>query len=213
MPARASCPGARAWATNSRGVEWRAFREVERPRLRRFSPLAARQLHVVRQRTAERGVAPHTSRASPRRIRRSRGGGRRRRLDVRDAVYTSVRPIRRRWCCPAGSTGSTAASDALPTRCPLHGSSPLMGASLRRPPQSPGRGGLPSSRRHLPSVPRPLRREILWAVIQSLDPFRGPRPEGPGSDFHSPALRRVTLTVRQASLDARTAWSLPQGGS
>src|SRR6266542_3397330 len=46
-------------------------------------------------------------------------------------------------CCPAGSSGTTTASDALPARHPLPGSAPVIGrdaptAKFRRP---PGRGG------------------------------------------------------------------------
>src|SRR5439155_11738009 len=47
------------------------------------------------------------------------------------------------FCCPVGSSGTTAASDSLPARHPLPGSAPVIGrvaptAIFRRP---PGRGG------------------------------------------------------------------------
>jgi hypothetical protein len=89
---------------------------------------------------------------------------------VRDA-WTKQRPFPcRRLCCPSGSIGTMAASDALPARRPLPGSAPVIGRRL-----SGGRSrvrrageGLPSSRRHRLNVPRPLRREVLGGCSSRL---------------------------------------------
>ena len=60
-----------------------------------------------------------------------------------------------------GSTGTTAASDAHPASHPLPGvtgyRTPRSGSNIRR---LPGRGGLPSSRRHYRCVPHPIRRGV-----------------------------------------------------
>ncbi len=89
----------------------------------------------------------------------------------------------RRLCCPPGSTGTTAASDAHPASTPLPGSAgyrtPRSDDMIRR---SPGREGLPSSRRHPRYVPRPLRRGVphgcasrLCAASMAFAPIsRGP---------------------------------------
>ncbi len=65
-----------------------------------------------------------------------------------------------------GSTGTTTASDSLPTRHPLPGSSPVIGDARPRTPRSASAGeGLPSSRRHLLNVPLPLRRTVPRGCI------------------------------------------------
>ena len=75
----------------------------------------------------------------------------------------------RRFCCPAGSTGTTAASDAHPA------SNPLPGVTGYRTPRSGSRSagcrageGLPSSRRHPRYVPRPIRRGVLHGCASRL---------------------------------------------
>src|SRR2546428_4044029 len=98
-----------------------------------------------------------------------------------------------------------AASDSLPARHPLPGSSPVMGrdaptATSRRP---PGRGGppqfpLPPSERsepHTPGGSSGLR-------FQALHPFPGLRPDDPGSAPPLSYPKAGRLTTRQASLDA-----------
>ena len=115
---------------------------------------------------------------------------------VRDA-WTKQRPFPHRgFCCPVGSSGTTAASDSLPARHPLPGSSPVYRArrsddNLRRP---SGRGGPPQfppppserSEPHTPGGSSGLR-------FQALRPFRGLRPDDPGSapPLSCPAGRRV----------------------
>jgi hypothetical protein len=90
----------------------------------------------------------------------------------------------RRFCCPPGSTGTAAASDAHPASDPLPG-----GTGYRTPPsvskirRLPGRGGPPRfppslsmrSAPHTPGSPSRLR-------FQALDRFRGLRPGFGGSD-------------------------------
>ena len=62
-----------------------------------------------------------------------------------------------------------AASDSLPAGYPLPGSSPVIGHLAPAPIRRRRTGeGLPSSRRHLPHVPRPLRREVLRGCASRL---------------------------------------------
>src|SRR5215472_14474653 len=98
-------------------------------------------------------------------------------------AWTKQRPFpTRRFCCPLGSISTTAASDSLPACPPLPGSSPVIGSQSSRAPQARSAGeGLSSSRRHLPSVPSPLRRGVPRGCFQVLHPFHGLRPESPGS--------------------------------
>jgi hypothetical protein len=89
----------------------------------------------------------------------------------------------RRLCCPPGSTGTTAASDAHPASHPLPGvtgyRTPHSGDKTRRP---PGRGGPPQfppppsirSAPHTPGSPSRLR-------FQALHRFRGLHPGFGGS--------------------------------
>ncbi len=64
-------------------------------------------------------------------------------------------------CCPSGSSGTTAASDAHPARAHFPGS-PVIGRNAPTTPSADRRAGegLPSSRRHPPTVPRPIRRGV-----------------------------------------------------
>jgi hypothetical protein len=109
------------------------------------------------------------------------------------------------FCCPAGSSGTTAASDALPARAHFPGS-PVIGhnaptAALSAGP--PGRGGPPQfppppsdrSTPHTPGSSSGLR-------FQALHPFHGLHPDGPGSALPLSRLPTGTFTTRQASLHA-----------
>jgi len=104
----------------------------------------------------------------------------------------------RRLCCPAGPTGTTAASDSLPAPRPLPGSSPVIGQDLPRAPRArSGRGGPPQfppspSERSAPSTPDSPSR----LRFQDLHRFHGLRRDYRGSALSYP------LTTRQASLDA-----------
>ncbi len=121
----------------------------------------------------------------------------------------------RRLCCPTGSSGTTAASDALPAGRPLHGSSPLIGrpAPAVVPAARRAGEGLPSSRRHLLSVPRPLRREVLRGCASRLfTPSMAFALRDWARLFLAPALRRATLTARQASLHAADRSVAPPEG-
>jgi hypothetical protein len=126
------------------------------------------------------------------------------------ALSTSIRTDEaaalppRRLCCPSGSSGTTAASDAHPARHPLPGLSGYRarcsGGSSRRP---PGRGGppqFPSSRseRSVPHAPGSPSRLHL----QGLHRFRGLRPEFGASALPVPHPRAGPLTTPQASLHA-----------
>ena len=111
----------------------------------------------------------------------------------------------RRFCCPLGSIGNTAASDAHPAPRPLPGSTGYRtGRSDDRSAASPGRGGPPQfppppSERSAPSTPgsssglhsRLFTPSVAFAVK---DATRLPLP---------PTLKgRAAITTRQASLDA-----------
>jgi hypothetical protein len=79
--------------------------------------------------------------------------------------------------------------------------------SPRRSQHASAGEGLPSSRRHLLNVPRPLTpRSPSRLHFQDLHRFHGLHREPPGS-----ALPQC-LTTRQASLPLRTAQLLPQQG-
>jgi hypothetical protein len=107
-------------------------------------------------------------------------------------AQTKQRSFPHRWlCCPPGSIGTTTASDALPARRPLPGSSPVIGHRISRgitQPASTGEG-LPSSRRHLLHVPRPLRRGVPHGCAPGSSPLPWPSPRrtGLGSPFPPPA--------------------------
>ena len=100
----------------------------------------------------------------------------------------------RGFCCPVGSSGNTAASDAHPARHPLPGSAGYTarrsGDTIRR---SPGRGGPPQfpsppSERSAPSTPR----SSSGLRFQALHPFHGLRPDRPGSAPPLPTRRWAT---------------------
>jgi hypothetical protein len=117
------------------------------------------------------------------------------------------------FCCPAGSSGNTAASDAHPARrrFPDYG---YRRATLRRSPQPPGRGGppqfpLPPSERSAPSTPG----SSSGLQIQALHPFHGLRRDGLGSALPSSRPKAGTLTARQASLDAADRSVAPPKGA
>ena len=107
-----------------------------------------------------------------------------------------------------GSIGTTTASDSLPAPDPLPDSHRLYDRLFRTNSQDASAGeGLPSSRRHLLNVPRPLTPGSPSRLhFQDLHRFHGLHREPPGS-----ALPQC-LTTRQASLALRTAQLLPQQG-
>ena len=107
-----------------------------------------------------------------------------------------------------GSTGTTAASDSLPAAARFPAPHRLWDGVVHACSQCAWAGeGLPSSRRHLLNVPRPLTpRSPSRLRFQDLHRFHGLRREPPGS-----ALPQC-LTTRQASLALRTAQLLPQQG-
>src|ERR1700752_3608594 len=90
------------------------------------------------------------------------------------------------------SSGTTAASDAPPA--PIHfPGSPVIGrdAPTIAPQHRRAGEGLPSSRRHLLNVPRPIRREV---------------PQGCASRLYTPSM---AFTVMHS---ARLLLSPPEGG-
>ena len=127
-------------------------------------------------------------------------------------AWTKQRPFpHRRLCCPSGSTGTTAASDALLASHPLpdHGyRAPCSGET----PQSPGQRGPPQfppppSERSASSTPGSSSR----LRVQALHRFHGLRPEGRGSALPYPALAG-TFTARQTSRDATDRSVAPPDG-
>ena len=121
---------------------------------------------------------------------------------------------RRGFCCPAGSSGNTAASDSLPAGRPLPEDHPVIGrrapATNRRP---LGRGGSPQfpsppSERSTPSTPG-SSSELQFQDLRS---FRGLRRDGLGSALPLPTQRAGTLTARQASLNAADRSVAPPKG-
>src|SRR5450755_4572013 len=122
----------------------------------------------------------------------------------------------RRFCCPLSSSSTTAASDSLPSSPPTSRSSTVIerDAPTATPQGRQAREGLPSSHRHHPNVPSPLRRRVLqgWAAIQALHPFHGLRPDTPGSALPLSRPKTGSITTRQASLDATDRWlASPKG--
>ena len=121
----------------------------------------------------------------------------------------------RRLCCPPGSTGTTAASDAHPASDPLPGvtgyRTPRSGSNTRR---LPGRGGPPQfppppSIRSAPPTPGSPSR----LRVQALHRFHGLHPDYGGSALPCPALnRRERLRRRRLRVMLRTASSLPPKG-
>jgi hypothetical protein len=124
---------------------------------------------------------------------------------VRDAP-TKQRPFPHRgFCCPVGSGGTTAASDALPARSPLPGSSPVIGRDAPATPTHAGHRageGLPSSRRHRLCVPSPHTPGGSSGLQSRLyTPSMAFAVTGAARLLLSPPAGGV-LTTRQASLDA-----------
>ena len=122
---------------------------------------------------------------------------------------TTQRPFpRRRSCCPAGSSGTTAASDALPARAHFPGS-PVIGRDAPTASTGPpGRGGPPQfppppSDRSTPHTPGSSSgpHSRLFTL-----PWPSPRRAGLGASS-------ITFTTRQASLDAGPVSRLPQRGA
>ena len=115
-------------------------------------------------------------------------------------------PHRRRLCCPSGSIGTTTASDAVPADRPLPGSPPVIGHRAPVSFRSHRAGdGLPSSRRHLLNVPRPLRRGVPRGCTPGSAPLPWPSPRQRGLGTPSPRLTEVDgrhFTTPQASLHA-----------
>ena len=97
---------------------------------------------------------------------------------------------------------------------PLPGSSPVIGPEHSGdPPQNHRAGeGLPSSRRHLPNVQRPIRREVLEGSTSKLfTPSMAFAPNGRARLLLSPPEGGL-LTTRQASLDAADRLVAPPEG-
>ena len=110
----------------------------------------------------------------------------------------------RGFCCPVGSSGNTAASDAHPAGRPLPGSSPVIG--LHPPtdaaaPVGPGRAS-PVPAATIRTFHALYAGKFLGAALQALHPFHGLRRDGLGSALPPPHPKTGTLTARQASLDA-----------
>ena len=74
------------------------------------------------------------------------------------------------------------------------------------------REGLPSSHRHHPNVPSPLRRGVLQGCDPGSTPLPWPSPRYPGLGTPLSPPERVLITTRQASLDATDRWlASPKG--
>jgi len=91
---------------------------------------------------------------------------------------TKQRPFpHRRFCCPLGSISTTTASDSLPAPAPLPSSTPDIGTSRPHHAQGASAGeGLPRSRRHHLTVPRPLRRGVPRGCPPGSSPLPWPSP-------------------------------------
>jgi hypothetical protein len=128
---------------------------------------------------------------------------------------TKQRPFPRpRLCCPAHSSGTTAASDAHPALAPfpvIAGYRASRSGGIRSP---PGRGESPQfppspSERSAPSTPG----SSSGPHFQALHPFHGLRPEGLARLFLLPTgPGGGTLTARQASRNAADPRSVPPTG-
>src|SRR6266545_8430512 len=68
------------------------------------------------------------------------------------------------------------------------------------------REGLPSSHRHHPNVPSPLRRGVLQGCDPGSTPLPWPSPRYPGLGTPWFPPKRVLITTRQASRDATDRW-------
>src|SRR5215218_4813103 len=132
---------------------------------------------------------------------------------VRNA-QTKQRPFPRRgFCCPVGSSGTTAASDAHPA--PTH--FPVLPVIGRDAPTTstqaagPGRAS-PVPAATLRAFRAPYAGKSLGAAIQALHPFRGLRPDNPGSALPLPRPRPDGSRHGRLRLTLRTARSLPPKG-
>ena len=107
-----------------------------------------------------------------------------------------------------------AASDSLPAGYPLPGSSPVIGRLAPAPIRRRRTGeGLPSSRRHLPHVPRPLRREVLRGCASRLfSPSMAFALTAGARLLLVPTMRWVCSRRGRLRFMLRTAWSLPLKG-
>ena len=107
-----------------------------------------------------------------------------------------------------------AASDSLPAGYPLPGSSPVIGHLAPAPIRRRRTGeGLPSSRRHLPHVPRPLRREVLRGCASRLfTPSVAFALTAGARLLLVPTMRWVCSRRGRLRFMLRTAWSLPLKG-
>ena len=107
-----------------------------------------------------------------------------------------------------------AASDPLPAGYPLPGSSPVIGHLAPAPIRRRRTGeGLPSSRRHLPHVPRPLRREVLRGCASRLfTPSMAFALTAGARLLLVPTMRWVCSRRGRLRFMLRTAWSLPLKG-
>jgi hypothetical protein len=133
---------------------------------------------------------------------------------MRDA-RTKQRPFpHRRFCCPLGSSSTTAASDAHPALAHFP-DRPVIGrdAPTTTFPQGRRAGeGLPSSRRHLPNVQHPIRREVHQGCASRLfTPSVAFAPNGRARLLLSPPEGGL-LTTRQVSLDAADRLVAPPEG-
>jgi hypothetical protein len=105
-------------------------------------------------------------------------------------------------CCPTGSSGTTAASDAHPARAHFP-RSPVIGRDAPTAPQTAGPGrASPVPAVTLRPFHAPTPGSSSGLRFQALDPFHGLRPDGPGSALPLSRLTAGTFTTRQASLDA-----------
>ena len=100
-------------------------------------------------------------------------------LLVRQRASTKQRPFPyRRLCCPLGSTGTTAASDAHPASAHFPAWTGYRAPRFRQQHTAACRAeqGLPSSRRHSPNVPHPLRRGVPRGCPPGSSPLPWPSP-------------------------------------
>jgi hypothetical protein len=100
-------------------------------------------------------------------------------LLVRQRASTKQRPFpSRRWCCPLGTTGTTAASHAHPASTHFPVCTGYRAPRFRQQHTAACRAeqGLPSSRRHYPNVPHPLRRGVPRGCPPGSSPLPWPSP-------------------------------------
>jgi hypothetical protein len=135
---------------------------------------------------------------------------------VRNA-QTKQRPFPRRgFCCPVGTSGTTAASDAHPAPAHFRADAPVIGRACSdgTAPQPPGRGGPPQ----FPPPPSrafraPYAGKSLGAAIQGSPPLPWPSPRQPGLGSSSSPPKAGWVTARQASLHATDRSLAPPKGA